>query len=665
MKTNKNSKNISKISLLLLGMAIIFSFGVGSVAAESNSTIYVNGTGGSDVNNGTSTQYAKATITNAVSTVSNNGTIHIAPGTYNEHNININTNMTIIGSSQKNTIINVQGLGNIFNIAYGVTVTLENITFINGYSTDFGGAIYNQGTLNINNCTFTNNNANIGGAIYNKYGSVTESSNTFTNNNANNGGAIYNEYGSVTESSNIFTNNNASIGGAIYNEYGSLTEFSSIFINNNASIGGAIYNEGKYTNINSIFNNNIASAAGAIYNKYGSLTEFSSTFTHNNADNGGAIYNYGGEVIVNYCRITCNTAPDIYNDTDAVTGILNADNNWWGMNNPNFNQLIDSSVNINSWLVLNNLTANGTVVINITVIPNGGNSTITAKLQSYNKTFHTYTPISECAPMPISFTATTGNITPASTLLINGLATSLFTSNSAGTTNISAIIDNQTVYKSIIVTGPQSIILNRSVLDLTTTVSTNNPIVGVPFNIAYDLTNEGTTQMNDEVKIAIEITDAQITEMHCDLGQVALYYYDPTTGALSDIGSTFDMDTIVNWTLPYVPSDPILRLTVIPLTTGNYDFTPIIMSNTESIIQNNVLPLILNVQQPTSNTGSQTGNISGNSTKNQQTGNNSSVTVKAASKIIKTIGMQDTGLPLAGLVLAVLAIFGGLVPRRK
>ena len=47
------------------------------------------------------------------------------------------------------------------------------------------------------------------------------------------------------------------------------------------------------------------------------------------------------------------------------------------------------------------------------------------------------------------------------------------------------------------------------------------------------------------------------------------------------------------------------------------------------------------------------------------TGNISNA-VNAASSTIKTIGMRKTGLPIAGLVLALLAVFaGGVVPRRK
>ena len=45
--------------------------------------------------------------------------------------------------------------------------------------------------------------------------------------------------------------------------------------------------------------------------------------------------------------------------------------------------------------------------------------------------------------------------------------------------------------------------------------------------------------------------------------------------------------------------------------------------------------------------------------------NDPSATVKAASKTTKTIGLQKTGLPLNYLILAILMVIGGLVPRRR
>ena len=193
MKTNK----LFKTSLLIIGLILVLSFGVSSVAAaNSNSTIYVNTTG-NDLNNGSSWQHAKATITNATGTVANNGTIYIANGTYYEHSINIKTNMTIIGESQTGTIINAQGNGNIFNIASGVTVILKNLTLENGNAgSGVGGSIYNNGNLTVSGSTFTDNTGWHAGAIYND-GTLTVTGSTFTDNTAYSadGGAIFNYIG--------------------------------------------------------------------------------------------------------------------------------------------------------------------------------------------------------------------------------------------------------------------------------------------------------------------------------------------------------------------------------------------------------------------------------------------------------------------------------------
>ncbi|MBQ7927788.1 MAG: Ig-like domain repeat protein [Methanobrevibacter sp.] len=80
----------------------------------------------------------------------------------------------------------------------GPTVTLENITVINGVAT-YGGAIdLEAGTLTLMNCNFHNNNADEGGAIYiGKYDAENDAmliavNTTFTNNYASSeGGAIY------------------------------------------------------------------------------------------------------------------------------------------------------------------------------------------------------------------------------------------------------------------------------------------------------------------------------------------------------------------------------------------------------------------------------------------------------------------------------------------
>ncbi len=156
------------ICLLILGIVAIFSFGINTTSAANSSSVYVS-TQGNNSWDGLNSAYTsgingpKATITNATGTVASNGTVQIASGTYNESNITINTNMTIIGENQKNTIINGQQSGySIFTIISGVNVTIINLTLTNGISYD-GGAIYNGngGTLTVDNSTFRDNTARL------------------------------------------------------------------------------------------------------------------------------------------------------------------------------------------------------------------------------------------------------------------------------------------------------------------------------------------------------------------------------------------------------------------------------------------------------------------------------------------------------------------------
>ena len=327
----QNKKLLFQIPLLALGVLVLFSFGFNTAAAADASQIYVS-TQGNDTWDGQSATYndttgsgPKATINNATGTVTANGTVYIANGTYNESGININTNMTIIGESQQNTLINgTNNNGNsIFHITSGMNVNISNLTLTGNY-----GAIWNDGTLTVDNCNFTGNYAFNGGAIWND-GNLTVKSSTFTGNSAFNGGAIYSEIDNyqgtepvtLTVNNCTFTDNNANSGngGAIYSHISgysgtgalTLTVNNCTFTGNNATYqGGAIYNAiypysgGPLTVTmdNCTFtDNNATSYGGAIYNYIyssqgtGALTAAvnNCTFTGNNATYyGGAVYNY-------------------------------------------------------------------------------------------------------------------------------------------------------------------------------------------------------------------------------------------------------------------------------------------------------------------------------------------------------------------------------------
>jgi hypothetical protein len=90
--------------------------------------------------------------------------------------------------------------------------------------------------------------------------------------------------------------------------------------------------------------------------------------------------------------------------------------------------------------------------------------------------------------------------------------------------------------------------------------------------------------------------------------------------------------------------DPYLYLTVRASGAGSYTITPTITSKTFNQNTDPLTPFIFNVKA-----------------QNNSNGN----TVNAASTT-KTVPMQTTGMPIAGLVLAILAVLGGIfTPRKK
>jgi len=409
--------NLLIFGLFLIGLMVIFAYGMGNVSAAN--TIYVNGSSGNDSWTGLNSTYIgglngpKASIKNAISTVTSGGTVRIANGLYNgakNNNITINKNMTIQGQSKQDTIIQNTIDSYIFQINSGIKVNINDLTLTQGTNPNGnGGAINNDGTLTVNSSTFTCNSAAQGGAIYND-GSLTVNNSTFTGNIETEGGAIANG-GTAIVNNSTFTDNTATTGGAIanYNNYnysltvnnstftgntatvvggaiwtqGTVTVNNSTFTSNSANQGGAIYNEGTVTANSSTFTSNSANQGGAIYNSAGTLTVNKSTFTGNtatttggaitnqltltvnssnftgnSANQGGAICNYhNNNATVKYCRIYGNgavTGNDIYN-----TGTMNAAYNWWGSNSgPSTNSIYGTvTVTVTPWMVTPTVTS--------------------------------------------------------------------------------------------------------------------------------------------------------------------------------------------------------------------------------------------------------------------------------------------------------------------
>ncbi len=404
MKIVKDNAKLFKMLILILGVITIFSFGSHNASAAGvHSTIYVTNNGNDSwdgqyqVWNGSSGP--KETINNAINTVKTGGTVSIANGTYNEENIVINQNMTILGGSMDNCIINGCQSGTIFTIDPSVTVTIEDLNFYNGKSSANGGAIFNEGNLTVINCNFEDNSAtSYGGAIYSKQ--------TYSNMNL------------------LVTNSN--------------------FIGNIASTGGAIVDANTITNCT--FLNNTATLGGAIHNDLSNnLTVTDSLLMGNSADIGGAISNIGN-CNANFNSFLNNTAP--MGTGDISNGeYMDANDNWWGSNSGPSSNDADGSID-SSWIVLN-------MTPSLSIIDTGQTTEVTANLLYDNGILNDPThpelyyhdPSTGHIPdgIIISFISTLGTmINQCST--VNGVVTSsLNAGNLGGIANVTATLNDQTL----------------------------------------------------------------------------------------------------------------------------------------------------------------------------------------------------------------------------
>ena len=187
--------------------------------------------------------------------------------------------------------------GRVFNVAANQTVSISSLTMKDGKRTsvdDYGGGIYNSGTLTLNDCVVSDNTSiGRGGGAFN--GSVlTLNDCIFINNTADQqGGGIWSNGPLTMNGSNIVHNaaNHPSPvglgGGGIVNYFATLTATNCNFSDNTAAGAGG-----------GLDNNNGVSA---------SLT--GCTFTNNTgADGGGIADASSGNLTLTDCTVTGNTA---------------------------------------------------------------------------------------------------------------------------------------------------------------------------------------------------------------------------------------------------------------------------------------------------------------------------------------------------------------------
>ena len=187
--------------------------------------------------------------------------------------IKIEKPITINGNGHK---INAQGKSRIFDISDTSNVVFNNITFMNGFTDTYAGAIKMDGVndVKILNSNFINNTAeeSCGAVLYENGKGLTISNCEFTNNKNDKyfGGAIrlIRDENVLIEKSK-FTNNTGSDGGAIaISGDKNITIDGCEFRLNTAfkADGGAIYNDAEDVTVkNSIFLNNKANADSIEY----------------------------------------------------------------------------------------------------------------------------------------------------------------------------------------------------------------------------------------------------------------------------------------------------------------------------------------------------------------------------------------------------------------
>lgn len=339
----------------------------------------------------------------------------------------IKRNITIIGQSQKNTIIDAGKFGQIFGNT--ATAEIQTMTLRNGYYVQ-GGAISNWGNLTLLNCTFLNNIATTnGGAIESRDVSI-----------AGIGSLDSDAYLKVINST--FTNNTASqskgAGGAIDFEYGTLYLLNSSFTSNYATDAGAVHvANGLIRAANTKFINNTATNDGGVLRLLLSTANISGcTFNGNTANGfGGAICGAMAQnIIANYNWLQDDAAAtgiEIYSDNGAVNATLN----WWGSNTVNSLWAINAVYD--PWIVLNANATPNTIV-------NYGTTTIKTNLWYDSNNNYVYGPDYKLPDIPLILYR--DNARAADTIIHNGLASTIL--NYGAFNSGTSLINNRVGYEN-------------------------------------------------------------------------------------------------------------------------------------------------------------------------------------------------------------------------
>ena len=233
--------------------------------------------------------------------------------------------------------------------------------------------------------------------------------------------------------------------------------------------------------------------------------------------------------------------------------------------------------------------------------------------------------------IPVNFRSDElGTLIPTTNTTINESANTTFTVHSSGVSEVSTTVDNQTIYTNITISKIPSAYLYLHI------TSNQNPKVNEPFTLTYKLGNNGPDNATNVVMTIPLPSDFTLSNITGD----GNWTYNKTTNTIT-------------WTLTNVTvGDPYLYVTGKINKSGLNVFSSNITSETYNLNIRGVTPLIITSTDPLTPINP----------------------IKPITPTTKTtlntdttkIPMQHTGLPIAGLILAILTVIGGIIiPRIK
>ncbi len=204
---------------------------------------------------------------------------------------------------------------------------------------------------------------------------------------------------------------------------------------------------------------------------------------------------------------------------------------------------------------------------------------------------------------------------------INGIAAFKYhISQIGGTYNITAKFLTDSQYLTS--TGNGILKVNQSSVYVNVTTSKTDPNVGETIILTFKLGNNGPDPADDVVFTYVIPEGMDFVSIETEPGHPQATY-NPA-------------NRTITWPLGTVPIlDPWIKLNVLVLNSGAFDINPSVSTSTyDPTLESNVQQITINAKE----------------------------TANAASK---TIRMQNTGLPVAGLILAMLAVFSGLLVSKS